>query len=97
MQKYGNLHFKKINKKFSKCKPALDLLFVSGFKKSEDGKRLIWTHENNSNNILLINHIQNELNSITPNVDTITDFPPIQTSQAKHSQVFYVAWHYHNA
>ena len=69
--KYGDLHFEKINKKLSKCKPAMDLLFLSGFTKSNNSKRLVWT--NTQNNIMILEHIQNALKSINDNNnDTIS-------------------------
>eukprot|EP01083_Nonionella_stella_P007112 20529_1 len=46
--KYGNLNFTKISAKLSRCKPALILLFHAGFKQSNDGKRLIWTHSDDA-------------------------------------------------
>ena len=62
-EKYGNLKFEKINQKLSSCKPALDLLFLSGFKTSENNQRLIWANTND--NIIMIQKIQNELQSNT--------------------------------
>ena len=62
-EKYGNLKFDKINEKLSTCKPALDLLFLSGFEKSENNKRLIWINTNNNMNMM--QNIQNELQSNT--------------------------------
>ena len=70
-QKYGDLHFGKIGKKFAKCKPALDLLLLCGFKKSNDGKRLIWTDSDNNNGISLLNHVQHELKSMIGNDENI--------------------------
>ena len=61
------VHFGKINKKLSKCKPALDLLYLSGFQKSDNNKRLTWSNTNNNNDIILLNRIHNELKSMTSN------------------------------
>ena len=69
-EKYGNLKFNKINQKLSSCKPALDLLFLSGFKKSKNDKRLIWINTND--NIRIMQHIQNELQSHITSHDNIS-------------------------
>ena len=50
--KYGNLNLAKINEKLSTCKPALKLLYLSGFEKSKDNTRLIWKNANDNMNIL---------------------------------------------
>ena len=81
IQKYGDLHFGKINKKLSKCKPGLDLLLASGFKKSTDNKRLIWTEVNNNNNIILLNRLQNELRSM------VADNEANESKQEEHIPV----------
>ena len=57
--KYGNLHSKKIHNKLSKCKPALDLLFIVGFKISNNNKRLIWS--NTTNNLVLISYLYDQM------------------------------------
>eukprot|EP01083_Nonionella_stella_P280826 955478_1 len=46
--KYGNLNLTKISNKLSRCKPAFVLLFSAGFKQSNDGKRLIWTYDDDA-------------------------------------------------
>ena len=65
IEKYGDLNFYKIDQKLSSCKPAMDLLFLSGFTKSQNNNRLIWTNTNN--NIMMVNHIQNALQSSSSN------------------------------
>eukprot|EP01084_Bolivina_argentea_P253780 426422_1 len=45
LEKYGDLNFVKIRTKFEKCKPALNLLFIAGFKESNDGQRLRWQYD----------------------------------------------------
>ena len=62
IHKYGDLSYKKIKQKLSKCKPGLDLLYLSGFQKSGNDKRLIW--KNTNNNVKMLKHIQHELKSI---------------------------------
>eukprot|EP01084_Bolivina_argentea_P020279 37728_1 len=48
IQKYGNLNFQKIEEKLSKCKPGLYLLFMIGFKITNNGQRLMFVSNNNS-------------------------------------------------
>ena len=69
IEKYGDLHARKINDKLNKCKPALNLLYIAGFKKSNDSTRLIWT--NNNNNMESLKYIHQTLQSIM-NTETIT-------------------------
>ena len=83
IQKYGDLHFGKISQKLSKCKPALGLLLSSGFEKSNNDTRLIWTDANN--NIILLNHIQTELKSMI--VNNKAHVPSIQSIQTESLQV----------
>ena len=85
IKKYGDLHFGKISKKLSKCEPALDLLLLSGFRKSNNDTRLIWTDGDN-NNIVLLNHIQTKLKSMI-NDDILIS--PINTVQSEQSQACY--------
>ena len=81
IEKYGNLHFGKINKKLTKCIPALKLLFLTGFKKSKDDKRLIWT--NTKNNFMIIKYVKNALQSNTndPQNDNSEPLPAIMIPQ----------------
>ena len=58
-QSYGDLNFKKLNVKLSKCKPALGLLVLCGFSKSQNNRRLIW--RNTKNNIKILKHIHDTL------------------------------------
>ena len=60
--KYGNLNSSKIHNKLSKCKPALDLLFIVGFKRSNDNARLIWTKT--KSNFELIANLNDSLKSM---------------------------------
>ena len=46
--KYRDLNFIKIHKKFEKCKPAFNLLFIAGFKKSKNGERLQLHNDSNT-------------------------------------------------
>lgn len=58
-QKFGNLNYDKINKKLLSCKPALQLLFISEFKKSvsdNNQTRLIWN--NTTENMTILYSIQ---------------------------------------
>ena len=79
-QKYGDLHYEKINKKLSKCKPAMELLFLSGFEKSNNNKRLIW--RNTQNNMTILKHIHNKLISISDNGNTsvIAQQPAVESA-----------------
>ena len=60
--KYGDLHLQKITQKLSKCNPIVDLLFMSGFQKSENNKRLIWI--NTANNMNILKHVHNTLSTM---------------------------------
>ena len=66
--KYGDLHAHRINDKLNKCKPALNLLYIAGFKKTNNNTRLIWTNTNN--NIETLKYIHQTLQSIM-NMETI--------------------------
>eukprot|EP01083_Nonionella_stella_P110780 324404_1 len=44
-EKYGNLRNTTISAKLSRCKPAFVLLLWTGFNHSNDGERLIWSHD----------------------------------------------------
>ena len=61
-QKYGDLHALKMMKKFARCKPAGDLLLLSGFQPSNDNKRLIWTKT--TNNMMKIRYIYTTLSTM---------------------------------
>ena len=100
MKKYGDLHSGKINKKLSKCKPAFDLLLLSGFRKANNDTRLIWTSNNNDSNVMLLKHIQNQLKSIldddnSNNIDSneSKQAEPVTTQQMQ--QVCYKIQHDH--
>ena len=82
-EKYGNLKFDKINKKLSSCKPALDLLFLSGFEKTKNNKRLIWMNTNN--NMIMIQHIQHELQSNTIGDNNMSSLT-VQSDNPKQSK-----------
>ena len=60
--KYGNLNTHRINDKLNKCKPALNLLHIAGFRKSNDNTRLIWPNTNN--NVQSLKYIHQSLQSI---------------------------------
>eukprot|EP01084_Bolivina_argentea_P091721 165084_1 len=51
-QKYGNLNLQKLQSKFKKCPPAMDLLYEAGFKPSQDTTRLLWIYNDNNYNLL---------------------------------------------
>ena len=68
-QKYGNLNLQKITQKLSKCKPILTLLHLSGFTKSQNNKRLIWS--NTDSNIETAKQIQYTLSTIMNNENII--------------------------
>eukprot|EP01083_Nonionella_stella_P110777 324400_1 len=57
--KYGNLNCAKISGRLSRCKPAFVLLLRAGFKQSNDGKRLIWTYDEDA--IESLYHVYNAL------------------------------------
>eukprot|EP01083_Nonionella_stella_P055837 147206_1 len=57
--KYGNLNFTEISVRLSRCKPAFVLLLRAGFKQSNDGKRLIWTYDEDA--IESLYHVYNAL------------------------------------
>ena len=78
-EKYGDLNFKKISKRLSKCKPALDLLLLSGFEKSSNNRRLIW--KNTQNNILILKHMNNSLKSINNSKMSNTEIHTRESSQ----------------
>ena len=61
IQKYGNLNAERIKAKLSKCRPALNVLFIIGFKKSNDCTRFIWT--NNEENSKALHDAHNKLQS----------------------------------
>lgn len=67
ISKYGNLNYQKIKNKLSECKPALQLLFISGFVIKDE--RLIWT-----NNDEAMNKMQNMNTLLTMNQDQINTF-----------------------
>ena len=54
----------------TKCEPAFQLLIQSGFRKSANNKRLIWTNDNN--NMISLKHIQNVLKSMVDDTEPIT-------------------------
>ena len=87
-KKYGDLHFGKIKQKLSKCQPAMDLLLLSGFKKSNNDTRLIWTDEND-NKIVLLNHIQTKLKSMI-NDDTFKSTKVVHTEISEVCHKIYV-------
>ena len=62
LEKYGDLHAKKINQKLSECGPAGELLSFSGFTLSNDETRLMWTQTDE--NLMIIKHIYNTLSSM---------------------------------
>ena len=64
LEKYGNLNFIKISKKLEKCNPAIHLLFIARFEKSNDGKRLIWKNNEES-----INDLKNVYNALKQKID----------------------------
>ena len=93
-QKYGNLHGLKMMQKFAKCKPAGDLLLLSGFQPSNDNKRLIWT--NTTNNMKKLKYIHATLSTMLdssismshsnqPNIQ-ISTMPPDQSTPRFHWQ-----------
>ena len=49
IEKYGDLRLKRISAKLSKCQPAFDLLFIAGFRRRENNKRLVWSNTNDNN------------------------------------------------
>ena len=59
IEKYGNLNSAKIHSKLSRCKPALDLLLIVGFKLSNNNQRLIWS--NTWTNRALITNLHDRL------------------------------------
>eukprot|EP01083_Nonionella_stella_P305390 1065204_1 len=61
--KYGNLNCAKISGRLSRCKPAFVLLLRAGFKQSNDGKRLIWTYDEDA--IESLYHVYNALQTTT--------------------------------
>eukprot|EP01084_Bolivina_argentea_P090702 163378_1 len=63
--KYQDLKYNKIQSKFIKCKPCIDLLFCVGFEQSMNKKRLIW--KCNHGNLHALKHVINtmKLNFIT--------------------------------
>ena len=61
-QKYGDLNVNKMAKKLSKCKPAIQLLAISGFEINETETRCIW--KNTTKNVTLIKHIKSILSMI---------------------------------
>ena len=69
-QKYGDLKLRTIVQKLTKCEPALKLLFLCGFKKSENNKRLIWSDTNN--NIMKLRHIKIKLSMMLNNSASIS-------------------------
>ena len=62
IKKYNNLNAKRIHQILSKCKPAYNLLLISGFNKTKNNTRLIW--ENTNNNVIVMQHVYNKLQSI---------------------------------
>ena len=70
-QKYGDLHLQKISQKLSHCKPGMRLLLLSGFKKSQNNKRLIWA--NTDENMKLLKHIHTKLSVIINTVKSTNE------------------------
>ena len=62
IQKYGDLNAKRIKQKLCKCKPAFNLLFIAGFKESNNRARIIWMNTDKHVNSLL--NIHKKLRSI---------------------------------
>ena len=59
MQKYADLNLQSINQKLSQCKPAYNLLFVAGFKKSNNNTRLKWI--NTYHNVIALKKVHDAL------------------------------------
>ena len=70
-EKYGDLHLRKINNKLDKCKPALNLLYIAGFKKSNNNTRLRWINTNNNMKSLI--NIYQTLQSLMKTVKTASN------------------------
>ena len=83
-EKYGNLNLIKITNKLSGCKPAMKLLLLSGFEAKENNKRLIWT--NTANNMMILKHLQNTLESMTETISITQDETSKQTQSTSHQQ-----------
>ena len=79
LRKYGNLNFGKMKKRLSSCKPAFDLLILSGFKTSENDKKLIWTNTNN--NMEMMKSIHDILVSMNITNSTQAQIIPPNTQQ----------------
>eukprot|EP01084_Bolivina_argentea_P130910 231100_1 len=62
IDKYGDLNRDTMQLKFSKCTPALDLLFIAGFEISNDTTRLKWKHKNNFVKLKLLSNVYEALN-----------------------------------
>ena len=82
-QKYGNLNAKRIQSKLSQCKPAINLLFIAGFRKSNNSTRLIWTNTNN--NARALQNVYDKLKAIDASTATTPNSskqkPTIVTTQ----------------
>ena len=73
-QKYSNLNSNRIKQKLTKCQPALKLLWLCGFEKSDNNKRLIWTNTNN--NMLILRHTKIKLSSMSNTHSSISNINP---------------------
>ena len=77
IERYGNLHAhaRKINEKLNKCKPALNLLYIAGFEKSNNNTQLIWMNTNNNIQSLINIHqtLQSIMNTETTTSDTFDE------------------------
>ena len=91
IQKYGNLHARKINDKLQKCKPAMNLLYIAGFKKLNNNTRLVWTNTNNNIKSLINIHqtLQSILNkgTMTSNCDTKKGTDTMRQSETFHELI----------
>ena len=71
IQKYGDLNAARILKALSKCRPALNLLFMVGFAKSTNNKRFVWTNTNK--NVIALKYVHDTLKSMMNDETTTED------------------------
>ena len=84
IHKYGDLHFEKISKKLSKCKPGLNVLYLAGFKKSQNNTRLLWMNTNN--NMTILKHIHDTLITMNTTKPMKENIPSYRTNNNQQPQ-----------
>ena len=82
IEKYGDLNKEKIAKKLSNCKPLWNLLFVLGFRTSQDNKRIKFTIVKNLNESIKLMKLFHGYFQGIPK-QTVSNNPPFYETKTK--------------